>query len=536
MKNKHEKWLPHLIDSIPNEAKRNRISMYTIALEGWRRGLKLNFCSYINNNKLDIKYSLSGSDEVHHFEGSGGDLNTDEAVKTCDDKTLTKIQLKNAKVPTPNGKSFDRNTNSSEIINYAQSLQFPLVVKPTYGSGGKGVVSNIKDNKMLKEALIYVRDKLGSKTLIVEEFIPGEEVRVFIIGEKVLGAVKRIPANVIGDGLNTISKLIELKNEFRKSIPHLCFRPINIDSTVKKTIQAAGYTLDSVPKKGERIYLKNTSNISTGGDPIDVTAKITVEQKKTVINAVNSIPGLVHCGVDMVINKEDTKPIILELNTRPGLGSHLFPVEGKARDIPKAIIDLYFPNTKKVSTENSNVYFDFKKIKDALIDGSTSKIEVFPAINTKLIAKKYLINTDIEAIEYYQWLKKRVLNQNLNGFIKQIDEENIEIVIAGKTEKEIKSFFDLINSKRFNSRIFNITEDHWKSPVKLGFELKNDNDLKSQTELENEIEDTKREIRHIEKETKHLNHSINMIQKSSVWKLTFPLRNIVGKIRKNKAQ
>ncbi|QKY70430.1 ATP-grasp domain-containing protein [Lentibacillus sp. CBA3610] len=532
MENKHGKRLPHLIDSIPSEAKRNRISMYTIALEGWRRGLNLNFYSYINNNKLDIKYSLNSPGRIHHFEGSGGDLNTEKAIEICDDKALTKTQLKSTAVPTPHGKSFENNKTISEIMDHAKTLYFPLVVKPTDGSGGKGVVSNIKDNKELKEALLYLRDTLGFQSLIVEEYVPGEEIRVFIVGDNVLAAVKRIPANVIGDGINPISKLIEMKNELRKSIPHLYFRPIKLDSTVKKTIHAAGYTLDSVPKQDERIFLRTTSNISTGGDPIDVTEKITNEQKKTAIKAVKSIPGLVHCGVDMVITNEDDTPVILELNTRPGLGSHLFPVEGEARDIPKAIIDLYFPNTKGISTERSNVFFDFQKIKESLIAGSTKAIEVFPAEKNKLIAKRYIINTSIDAIEFYQWLNKRVLNLNLNGFIEQVDEENIEIVIAGKTENDIRSFSDLIGSRRFKSQIFNITKEYWGSPIKLGFEIKNDYLFKSNKELENEIEDIKKKMKQTKKEDNLLNQRINMIQNSRMWKMTSPLRNLGGKIKK----
>ena len=81
------KWLPHLKDSITNSASITGVSLYTIALEGWRRGLKLEFYTELTaGEKKRIKYSLEDGENKFYFNDSSGDLNTDEAIKICGDK------------------------------------------------------------------------------------------------------------------------------------------------------------------------------------------------------------------------------------------------------------------------------------------------------------------------------------------------------------------------------------------------------------------------------------------------------------------
>src|SRR5690625_4899038 len=146
------RWLPHLEGAVPEAGQGKRISTYTIALEGWRRGLKLNFYSvFEDENKLKIRYSLGLGEKIHHFSLSMGDKVTEEAFEICEDKDLTKQYLMNFNVPVPEGEMFDQFAKDSDIIEYALSLSFPLVVKPTDGNAGKGVYANITDEENLKE-------------------------------------------------------------------------------------------------------------------------------------------------------------------------------------------------------------------------------------------------------------------------------------------------------------------------------------------------------------------------------------------------
>lgn len=524
-------WLPHLIKSVPIEARKNRTSMYTIALEGWRRGLKLKFYNLMEYDKLQVRYSLTYKGNERHFAGSSGDLVTNKAFEICEDKSITNKYLANANVPIPKGKSFDKESTEKEIIKYGESLGFPLVLKPTDGSGGKGVFANITNSNELKYALNHVRNTLKYDEVIVEELIRGKEVRVYVLGDRILGAVNRRPASVVGDGENSIKKLIILKNEYRKKIPHLYFRPIKVDKQAHELLKSQNYTLDSIPKKGERVYLKSVSNISLGGDPIDVTKELTEGQRAVAINSCKAIPGLEHCGVDIMITENTNRPVVLEVNTRPGIGSHLFPIEGQAKNIPKELIDYYFPETKGIETESSNIHFDFRSIIEPLRGRSTLEVNVKPINSNKLYSKKFIVTGHLNFQRMYFNTKKTAINLGLNGFIQKVNNRETIVVVAGSDLQKIKDFKNSLTQEitEYNQ----IYTKDWNKEIKLGFHISNGLNLLTIKELVDKVKELEEEHRGLEKEQQRLNHRIRIMKQSRSWRLTETIRNLVNKLQIN---
>lgn len=533
MKFYREEWLPHLEGVIPDEARRNRTSLYTIALEGWRRGLRLKFYTKRDNeNKKRLYYSLQSSERIHFFSESCGDKNTEEALDICDDKSLTYNYLEKANVPIPLGKNFDCHSSIDDIVRYAEKLGYPLVVKPKDGKAGRGVAVNIQDENTLKNAINRVKD-LGYDSLIVQQHVEGKEIRIYVLNNKVIAAANRIPANVIGDGHSTIAKLIEIKNEFRKQIPHLYYRPIKIDAEVRNIIADAGYSLDTILKKGERLFLRKVSNVSTGGDPIDYTDKLTKKQKEIAIAATNAIPGLTHCGVDMIVDEKNGTGVILEINTRPGIGTHLFPVEGKARDIPKAIIDYYFPETIGNRNLSSKAYFDLQTVYDYINGGYLSEIEIKPFPVKAMHSIKLEIKGELDIVGYFVRINKYVIKQNISGFIKKLDESTIEIVISHEDVKKIEEFKEYLLKRSKHLKIDKIKEHKWDYPVKIGFFLINGLSQKSFLELEHEYNQSYKELRSLELETSRLEKRIKLIKSSKSWKVTAPIRTLKKLFRAN---
>lgn len=230
-----------------------------------------------------------------------------------------------------------------------------------------------------------------------------------------------------------------------------------------------------------------------------------------------------HCGVDMIINSKDNTGKIIELNTRPGIGLHLFPIEGSARDISKEIIDYYFPETKAQDTSGSNIYFDIGSIMNTLKERSTIQIEVFPAGLNRMITIRYIITAAIDVKQYYYWLKKLAIKHEMHGFIKEIHLNKFELVLAGKSKEELEKFENLltqVTSYNVNIKV----KDEWKAPVKLGFELKSDLHSLSNVELKNKLNDLRKEIKAVEKESLRLHKRIQQMKQSKAWKLTKPLR------------
>src|SRR5699024_6255976 len=149
-------------------------------------------------------YSISDGNKTHHFSTTRGDFVSREAIDLTKNKQSAKEYLINGNVPTPLGKDFNKDIQDINVIEYAEDIGFPVVVKPLSGTGGKGVIANIKDKKDLEEALNYVRVKLNSPHIILEKYFKGEDYRLYVLGDKIVGAIKRIRANVKGDGKHTI--------------------------------------------------------------------------------------------------------------------------------------------------------------------------------------------------------------------------------------------------------------------------------------------------------------------------------------------
>lgn len=518
-------WLPHLIDSIPNAAKRNQVSMYTIALEAWRRGLLVNFYTEKIDGVFDIKYSISETDKTHHFYGSCGDVNTEESVQICDDKVRTKQLLNQHRINVPTGKRFNNQTNPNEILNYAKEINYPVVLKPTNASGGKGVFVNITNEEDLLDALSYITKKLLYKHFIIEKHIEGREVRVYVLADKVLSAINRKPAHIIGNGEKSISELIEKKNKLRKRTPTLYYRPIKIDAKLKERIQKVGYSMDDVPRNNEVIYLRDTSNISTGGEPFEVTDLLTDSQKEAAVNAIEAIPGLVHGGVDMIVN--DNNYAILEVNAKPGLGSHLFPLGGKAIDIPKYLVDHYFPETKDRVTLESNIYFDFNTVLDVLNNNGLKEVTIGKINKNKWQTKRFLIDATFEPIRYNNWIRNKMFEKKLIGYMTKLDAERIEFVIAGETKESIASFYEILNDNILRKHILQIKEEPWGKPIQYGFEFNDGYHMFSKRELEEKIKDLETELSVTEREVNRISSQIKKMSNSNTWRMLSRIKNIL---------
>lgn len=512
-----KEWLPQLKNAISSDAVIPGISMYAIALEGWRRGLTLKF--FTDKYSERVKYELSDGLKRHRFDDSSGDLNTPQAYEICDDKHLTNQYLIKAQVPIPYGKTFNITATTEEILQYAQSLHYPLVVKPTDGLGGRGVVSNIKNETDLKKAISFVRDHLKFKNIIVQQFIKGDEIRIYVLNGKIIGAVNRVPANIIGDGSSTIIQLIQEKNEYRKKFPHLQYRPIRVDGEVRRCIKESGYTLDSILRKDEQLFLREISNVSAGGDPIDVTDELTDHQIETAIKATKAIPGLKQCGVDMMVNKEG-EGFIIELNASPGIGSHLFPMKGKARDIPRKIIDYYFPETKGIKTTDSNFYFNLQSILDPLQEGILTEVEV-PKHPKVQYVKRFIIPCKKDINKIYRIIKNKSAKWRLNGFVKRLDKDRIKIVAAFTDLNILRQFKEYLKYLE----LYPYEESNFEHPIKLGFHIYNGIYKKSRAELQNQSKYKYRDYVTLTREVGRLKKRIQYIKKSNSWKLTHILRS-----------
>ena len=270
------------------------------------------------------------------------------AVDIACNKELTKKMLEDAAIPVPSGSL----VVDEEGLDYAiRKIGYPIVIKPLDGNHGKGASINVNDYETAVIGLEYAQKY--SKKVIVEKYITGFDFRVLVINHKMVAAARRVPAHVVGDGELDIQALIDKENtDPRRGYGHEnVLTEIDVDKDTNELLEKLNYTLETVPQKGELVYLKSTANLSTGGTSIDVTDMIHPENVQ-MAERVSRIIGLDVCGID-IMAENLTQPLkesggaILEVNAAPGFRMHLAPSEGLPRNVAAPVVDMLYPQGKE---------------------------------------------------------------------------------------------------------------------------------------------------------------------------------------------
>ena len=121
-------------------------------------------------------------------------FNSNYAISMCSDKMLTHIALADKGIPMPKTYAgllcYLKDAEvKPEMLDFAETLGYPLVIKESYGSLGKGVY--LANNR---EELSEIMEKVKCKPHIIQEFIKtsyGRDVRVIVIGGEVVGGMLR---------------------------------------------------------------------------------------------------------------------------------------------------------------------------------------------------------------------------------------------------------------------------------------------------------------------------------------------------------
>lgn len=270
------------------------------------------------------------------------------SVDIACDKNLTKKILKEACLPVADGMMV---YDILDALEAAHEIGYPVVVKPKDGNQGKGVSVNIMSDSELVKA--YKIARRYSRDVLVERFISGKDYRVLVVGENVVAVSQRIPPSVTGDGTSSIKQLVEMENENPdRGIDHeKPLTEIIIDEISLAALAKRGLSPDSILKEGERLYLRENANLSTGGIAKDCTDLIHPLNIELAVKAASLI-GLDIAGVD-ITTPDISKPIvescgvIIEVNAAPGIRMHHYPAEGKPRNAAKSIVDMLYPTGSK---------------------------------------------------------------------------------------------------------------------------------------------------------------------------------------------
>ncbi len=318
--------------------------------------------------KLGVKYEvLDRTDNFVRLKKDGRVEYVKQATKTSRDncasillmrnKQLTKRLLREQGIPTPRGDIFTSKEEALAVFHQKKNSSF--VVKPNFTNYGKGITvftSRPSIENFEKALDIAFSD---SNEVLVEEYIPGDDYRFLVIGDVVQAVSKRIPAYVVGDGERTIRELvIEKSADPMRGPGHK--RPmsfIGMGAEEALHLKLHGRSFMTVPSKGERVTLRQSSNVSTGGDAIDCTDIVHPSYKEIALQAAKAV-GAVFCGVDMMsedITRAADESIfaVTELNFNPSIKIHCYPASGQARPIGEAVVQFLFDMKKPNKQEGA---------------------------------------------------------------------------------------------------------------------------------------------------------------------------------------
>ena len=173
------------------------------------------------------------------------------SMMAMDKEISKKLFIKN-KILTPKFQKIRTNLNKKEVIKLLKKkIKFPVVIKPINEGSSLGVYicneKNIFNN--LKKLKAY-------DEILVEEFIPGREIQVAILGKKKLGAIELKPKRKFYDYKAKYSSKAKTKHIIPVNIKTKEYQNVmNIALKAHKVLKCRGVTRSDFRFNNGKFYL-----------------------------------------------------------------------------------------------------------------------------------------------------------------------------------------------------------------------------------------------------------------------------------------
>ncbi len=264
------------------------------------------------------------------------ELTSAVAMSRCDDKRVTRriVERVGVRVPRAAVVTGDDLAPAGRLLAECGAL----VAKPARGEQGKGITVGVRDAGGLARAVELALQHCPD--VLVEELVAGEDLRVVVIDHEVVAAALRRPAEVVGDGRRDVAALVRETSRRRERATGGEAR-IPLDDTTAEVVADGGHALDDVLPAGERLPVRRTANLHTGGTIVDVTGRLHPDIADAAVRASRAI-GIPVTGVDFLVpDVEGPEAVFIEANERPGLANH------EPQPTAERFVDLLFPETRR---------------------------------------------------------------------------------------------------------------------------------------------------------------------------------------------
>lgn len=324
------------------------------------------------------------------------------ARRATNNKEWTKELLSRAGIHTPRGASFALG-EMEDAWRFLASTGQPAVVKPIAGSGGNGISTEIATREHFEQAW-GIASATGAKTILVEEYVGGNDYRVLVIGNAIRAVTQRIPAHLIGDGVHTVAELLKLKNAARRSNPYNGSKLAVLTPMIRRNLARLGIDEATVIEKGRYLQLHTVANIGSGGDSRDVTDRVHPDWAPIAAKVRESVYDPVHVGFDLIAEDVAKPPsaqrwCVIEVNCNPDFGLQHFPSEGIPRDVAGALIEYLFPGCASDKPGPQSL--------------------------------RVLISGKVQGVGYRNWLWRRANLHAVHGWVRNLPDGRVEAVLSG---------------------------------------------------------------------------------------------------------
>ena len=298
-----------------------------VADEARRRGIGV---EVLDAEWGELRLSHAGRSIV--TRESLSELTTAVAMSRCDDKRVTRRILARAGLAVPRGREARGDADDEAFLAEVGEV----VVKPARGEQGNGITVGVTDPSGLEQAVR--RARAHCPDVLLEQLVPGQDLRVVVIDHEVVAAAVRRPASVVGDGRSTVRELITSQSR-RRAAATGGESGIPLDEGTELTVRAHGHVLDDVLPDGQELEVRRTANLHTGGTITDVTAQLHPALVTAAVRASRAL-AIPVTGLDFLVpDVAGPEHVLIEANERPGLANHA------PQPTAERFVDLLFPET-----------------------------------------------------------------------------------------------------------------------------------------------------------------------------------------------
>ena len=540
--NNNPYWLSELEGAVPEAAYGISINVYTIAFEAWRRGLSVSFENVYSKSRGRhfIRYIIGNRQKNVKFTHNRSELVSQKAVRTVANKIATRKILASKDIPAV--RSGIVNTADLDAIkNITSDFNYPVkITELASSSKNKRTVTKGSPEEVSK-FIAKQKKNAKYKGFLLEESAEKTHYYAYIVDDKVIGVYKKETPFITGDGSRSINELLKESNIVRSRVPSIINLEISADEKLENVLKKQNYKIDSVPGSGEKVAIKSETESK---DPVDVSDIFSEEMKDNLVNVIGAFPGLIQGEVEFHYDQDTEDYSVLSINGRPGIRNYLYPMQGKARPVPKAIIDYYFPETKGkyLNDKTPKFYFDYESVNDGLRNNRLSRI-LIPKhrYEPNLVSKSIKFQSKYELKKLKKMIKDNFIRLKFDGEFNVLDDNLFELTIVGNYQ-DVAYFYDYLQTKKY---LNDISTADYDSGVCIGYSF---NDLRSsEPETSDKMlkktdiakadkEKSSRQIRQYKKKICQRNDRITALEQeienlknSKSWKVTEPVRKIRSK-------